>query len=258
MEAFHHLAGDIKRLLYIIPTHLHLDHGGGAGLLAKELPEARVVAHLKGARHLMEPSRLIEGTRQAFGAHFEEEFGPILPVPEQRMLVVEGGERLDLGGRELEIVYTPGHASHHICILDDKTRALFCGEALGHYHPEVNFISPSVAMPMFEVELALKSIRTIRELMPELLVFSQYGASRDVDQLVDLAEQQVKVHAEIVLQAVRQGASQAEMEKRLREYDRSLLSKRLGSAIPFARGSKADYGQMVAGLVGYFTEKHMV
>lgn len=105
----------MKPLAYIIPTHIHLDHAGAIGSLAQLFPHAKVVLHPLGAKHAVNPSRLIESTKMAFGDDFEDVYGPIIPID----------------GRELHIIYAPGHATHHIAIFDQKTRGLFCGEALG-------------------------------------------------------------------------------------------------------------------------------
>ncbi len=173
LQALGQLGWDKDKVRYIIPTHIHLDHGGGAGSLAQELPQAQVVVYHQAARHLLDPSRLIEGTRLAFGPDFEQRFGPILPVPEARLLAVADGARLDLGGRELEIYHTPGHANHHISIFDLKTGALFCGEALGSYFPENEAVRPAVALPLFEVDVALAVAERGYRVTPQFKVGSK-------------------------------------------------------------------------------------
>jgi len=109
---------DMNSVSYIIPTHIHVDHAGGIGFLMQHMPGARAVLHPKGALHMKDPSRVIRGTGLAFGDTWEEHFGPILPVPEDRILVVEDGDAISLGNRNLTTVFTPGHAPHHISVLD--------------------------------------------------------------------------------------------------------------------------------------------
>jgi glyoxylase-like metal-dependent hydrolase (beta-lactamase superfamily II) len=121
----------LGNLEYIIPTHLHLDHAGALGKLVSLFPRARVVVNRQGARHAINPSRLIKSTRMAFGEDFEAAYGAILPVPESQVRIVGDGEMLPAGSRQLMIVHTPGHAPHQIAIFDTRTRGLFCGEALG-------------------------------------------------------------------------------------------------------------------------------
>lgn len=117
---------------YVIPTHVHLDHGGGAGALMAACPQARLVAHPNGAPHLIDPSRLIAGAGAVYGeAAFARDFGTLTPVPAERVIVAEDGHQIDLAGRELIFIDTPGHANHHGCIFDTRTRAWFTGDTFG-------------------------------------------------------------------------------------------------------------------------------
>ena len=132
---------------YIIPTHIHQDHAGATGKLSAIYPGAEVVVNVHGAKHIIDPSRLIRSTKLAFGDNFEDVYGAILPVPEQKIKVVEDEERLYLNGRELIIIHTPGHAPHHIAIFDTKTGGLFCGEALGLIYAPGSQPLPAAAPP---------------------------------------------------------------------------------------------------------------
>lgn len=250
---------------YIIPTHLHLDHGGGAGALAQALPAAIVVAHQRAARHLTDPSRLIESTRLAFGRNFEEHYGPILPVPEERLRPVADGETIDLGGRELRVVYTPGHAPHHMCLLDSRTRALFVGEALGHYLPDIRggdagLLVPSIPLPVLEVDEAYRSIRRLQGLGPSLLIFSQFGTSRRVEALIREAKVALAATSRIVLACLRDGGSEGEAAEGLLGHYSEGMS-RLNPGRPPVRLSGAWEGtclQTVQSLRAYFEKKGLV
>jgi glyoxylase-like metal-dependent hydrolase (beta-lactamase superfamily II) len=121
----------MKDLSYIIPTHIHVDHGGGAGALAKLFPNAKVVAHPRGARHLASPERLIESTKLVWGQDFEQTLGPIIPLPESQVKAAMDGETISVGDRDIQIIHALGHSPHHIVILDRRLNGLFCGEALG-------------------------------------------------------------------------------------------------------------------------------
>ena len=116
----------------ILLTHIHLDHAGGAGVLLRSLPNARVVVHPRGARHLVDPSRLIEGSIAVFGREsFDELYGEIAPIPQERLIVAEDGMIVRLGSREFEIVHTPGHALHHYCLVDRSANVIFSGDTFG-------------------------------------------------------------------------------------------------------------------------------
>jgi glyoxylase-like metal-dependent hydrolase (beta-lactamase superfamily II) len=152
----------MKGLSYIIPTHIHLDHGGGSGELAALFPQAKVVVHPRGLKHMLDPSRLIEGTKKAYGDDFELIYGAILPVPQSQLVVPVDGETLSINGRELQIVYAPGHAYHQIAVFDKKTSGLFCGEALGVLLPgKGGFALPSVSVPDFNPDLYLETIEKL-------------------------------------------------------------------------------------------------
>ena len=122
---------------YVIPTHVHLDHAGGSGELMRQCPNATLVIHPKGAPHLIEPSRLAAGATEVYGPEaFVRDFGELVPVPAERVVSAEDGHVIDLNGRRLVFVDTPGHANHHGCIWDERTRGFFTGDTFGIAYPE--------------------------------------------------------------------------------------------------------------------------
>jgi glyoxylase-like metal-dependent hydrolase (beta-lactamase superfamily II) len=260
MEALKGAPGGLKGVGYIIPTHLHLDHGGGAGALAQALRGATVVAHQRAVHHLADPSRLIEGTRLAFGHNFEEHYGPILPVAPERVQPVAGGEAVDLGGRELRVVYTPGHAPHHLCLLDSRTRALFTGEALGHYLPDTGLLVPSIPLPMLELDASLRSIDRIQELSPRLLVFSQFGHAPHTEALIREARLVLAAASRIVLSCLRDGGSQREAAAKLLAYygDRASHLNPQGPPVRLPGAWEGTCLQAVQSLRAYFHTKGLI
>lgn len=163
---------------YIIVTHIHLDHSGGAGQMLRHAPEARVVVHPRGARHLTDPSRLIAGARAVFGENLETYFGVPEPVPESRLLVVEDGATLDLGGgHTLRFIEAPGHARHQHMILDAGAGALFAGDELGECLPDVadDYVMVDTAPNQFDPEAMLRSAHRLLELRPEAILISHFG-----------------------------------------------------------------------------------
>ena len=144
-------------------THIHLDHAGGVGSLAGRFPNATVWVHERGARHLADPSRLVSSATRVYGEErMASLFGPVEPVPAERLRVLGDDEELDIGGRSLTALDTPGHASHHLALVDSSTGVVFTGDALGIHVP----IFPSCARrrlrPGFDLELAVASIERIR------------------------------------------------------------------------------------------------
>ncbi|AGT31969.1 beta-lactamase [Geobacillus genomosp. 3] len=173
---------DPADIRYIIVTHIHLDHAGGAGLLLEHCPNAMVVVHPKGKRHLVDPSRLIAGAKAVYGARFEELFDPIVPIPEERLVVKEDGEALVLSEeRTLTFYDTPGHANHHVSIYDSYSRGVFTGDTIGVFYPQLldsalEFCLPSTSPNQFNPEAMERSAERLEALNPERIYFGHFGA----------------------------------------------------------------------------------
>lgn len=191
----------MTRVDYVVPTHIHVDHGGAIGTLAGLFPEARIVLNDRGARHATDPERLIRSTRLSFGDAYESLFGPILPVSESRIKMVRDGEKLAVGGREMLVIETPGHAPHHISLLDESTGALFCGEALGLIYGPGQPPLPAVTLPNFDLEVYLSGMRRLRALKPKALFYSHLGLSRDPEKDIDAAIENTVAFGNMVLKA---------------------------------------------------------
>lgn len=166
---------------WILVTHVHLDHAGAAGRLLGELPNARVGVHPRGVDHLVEPKRLADAAQAAWGVRFDSSTAP-LPVPKDRIVALEDGQRLDLGaGRLLKVVYTPGHATHHCCFVDHSTRGVFTGDATGaHYDAArspfgVALTTPGAAPPRIDVETFLDSLVRIAAEQPLAMYHTHFG-----------------------------------------------------------------------------------
>ena len=124
---------------WILLTHIHLDHAGAAGVLARVLPNARVAVHQRGARHMADPSRLMAGTVSVYGEELvRERYGEILPIPPERITEVKEGSLLKLGARTIRVLDTPGHARHHVCYVDETTGHIFTGDTFGLSYRELD------------------------------------------------------------------------------------------------------------------------
>lgn len=190
-------------LAHIVLTHIHLDHAGGVGALAAAFPRATVWVHERGARHLAEPARLVASATRVYGAdRMATLFGPVEPVPSDRLRVFGDGTSLDLGGRSLMALDTPGHASHHLAIVDSATGVVFTGDALGIHVPALPILRPATPPPDFDLELAVASIERIRSIHPSTLLFAHFGPLADVDRTCDLAVRQLRSWTEVVRRAM--------------------------------------------------------
>ena len=211
-EGMEHLG--MNDLSYIIPTHFHLDHAGGAGGLAQLFPRARVMIHPRAVKHALDPSQFIESTKMVWGDDFETRFGPITPVREYQLQVPEDGEIINIDGRELEIIYAPGHAPHQIVILDHKVKGLFCGEALGlPWHH-----MPAVAPPRFDLETYLETIEKLRLLDIRMLFVSHGGLELEPEKIISRAAESAVVCRDIILNDLKQGINPEVTRKSITDY----------------------------------------
>lgn len=174
-----------EQVEYAIITHVHLDHAGGTDALTKACPNATVLAHPKAARHVIQPERLVESSRAVYGAEmFEKLYGEINPVPAERVRTMEDGEELRFGERTLQFLYTRGHADHHFCIYDSKTRGIFTGDSFGIGYLDLQengpFLYPSTTPTQFHAEEARKSVRLIRETGAQRAYLTHFDAFEDM------------------------------------------------------------------------------
>ena len=235
----------MKDLSYIIPTHIHVDHGGGAGALAKLFPSAKVIAHRRGARHLVSPERLIESTKLVWGQDFEQTLGPIIPIPQSQLMAVADGETTSVGDRELQIIHALGHSPHHIVILDRKLNALFCGEALGLPGHQL----PPVAPFSFEQDTYMATIESLRRLHLDALFYSHGSIGRDPSRLMSRALENARVYGSLILEAAGKGNAPEEIMRLVGEDFQRRCGQRL---------AKGDIEILVAGYMVYFKSKGLL
>src|SRR5580693_4092111 len=172
----------------------HIDHAGGAGDIAAMYPGAEVVVHVNGARHLADPSRLMAGARAVYGSALDRLFGELAPVPAGRIVALDDVGSIDLGdGRRLDSHYSPGHAKHHVGLIDSASGDLYVGDAAGVYIPETGDLRPATPPPDFDQETALASLRRFAALRPSRLLFSHYGPVTDVDATLARSAEEIEV-----------------------------------------------------------------
>jgi glyoxylase-like metal-dependent hydrolase (beta-lactamase superfamily II) len=161
---------------------VHLDHSGGAGLLLHALPNARLVVHPRGARHMIDPAKLMEGVRAVYGPEVTaRDYGELVPVPADRVVTTSDGMVLELGGRALHFADTPGHALHHDCIWDEASRGWFTGDTLGIAYPALATplglqVIPATAPVQFDPEALHASVNRLLAAQPQIIYMTHYGA----------------------------------------------------------------------------------
>lgn len=204
---------------YVFLTHIHLDHAGGAGELMKHLPRARVVVHPRGAGHMVHPEKLIEGTKAVYGeAEFARLYGDIPGISEDRVIQATDGMRLKLGGSELELIHTPGHALHHYCIVDPESQSVFTGDTFGISYRVFDtakgpFIFPATTPVHFDPEQAHASLDRIMGHHPKQLFLTHYSRVGNPEILAKDMHSELDAYVRIAQDCADAGADRVEKMK---------------------------------------------
>jgi glyoxylase-like metal-dependent hydrolase (beta-lactamase superfamily II) len=243
LEAVRGLGIDLERVATLVPTHVHLDHAGGAGWLVEKLPHLKVRVHHRGLRHLADPSRLIQSAKVLYGTleNITRLHGEILPIPKDNLVGIEDGFMPLAGGPDLRILESPGHAPHHLSIFDPVSKSLFSGESLGHYLPEYRLLYPAVAPPSFDLEASRATIEKSRAIEPARICFSQFGWREDPEWVFSEISRQLGHYASLVKTGLDRGL---DVDRILDRLKASLANQGLQSP--------DDSGEMLLSLVlGY-------
>lgn len=215
----------VEAVDYVILTHIHLDHAGGAGAMMQAFPNARLVVHPRGARHMGEPSKLVAGVIGVYGAEYVARmYGEILPIPFERIIEATHGLVVNLAGRELVCLDTPGHARHHNCIVDRKTGGIFTGDMFGLCYDAMNvdgrqFIFPTTTPTQFEPDAMRASLDLLMSYRPPAMYLTHYGQAVNVPKLRDDLQRHVDAHVAIGLAEKEAGADRhTRIKARLTQY----------------------------------------
>ena len=196
--------GDLHGILL---THIHLDHAGGTGALVRENPRLAVYVHKNGAPHVMDPSKLLASAQRLWPNDLQRLFGEVLPVPAENFRILEGGETLTLGSRRLEVVYTPGHASHHVSYFDKKEGVAFVGDTTGVCIEGNSFVMPATPPPDIDLGIWDSSFAAILERKPERLFLTHFGYSDDPSEHIRLFRERLHRWAALAAENLRTAAS---------------------------------------------------
>lgn len=214
--ALEHLGIVPDELAHIVVTHIHLDHAGGVGRLSARFPRAKVWVHERGAKHLADPARLVASAARVYGEReMHSVFGPVDPVAGERIRPLHEADVIAMGDRGLHVLDTPGHASHHVALVDSRTGAIFTGDALGIHVPDLPVLRPATPPPEFDLEAYVHSIERIRRRARSMLLFAHFGPLTEVDATCDLAVRRVRAWATVVRDAMQDSDDAEELAARL-------------------------------------------
>ena len=219
MEAVERLGIESSRISFIILSHVHLDHAGGAGLLVDKFPGAKVLVHPDGVRHLVDPSRLIASARKALGKLSKiYELDEVLPIKEERIRSVQDGETIDLGAdRKIRCIFAPGHAKHEICIFDELSGGMFTGDAMGLYFPRTDSFLPTTPPPDFDLGICINTINMLRKWPVKTIFYSHFGPLEQVERAFSKAAEKLIKWNDFIFRASRENPDINFVTKKLGE-----------------------------------------
>ena len=205
----------------VFVTHIHLDHAGGVGALLEALPNATFYAHEAGVPHLIDPTRLTQSAKRAWGPAFDRLFGPLLPVAQDRIVALRGGEEFPLQDGSLRVILTPGHARHHISFFDTAIQGLFTGDSAGVRLQSQARARPAIPPPDLDLEALYSSLDAMRAVQPRTILYSHFGPVPGQGSEFTRYRALVEAWAEVALRAAHEEPTVRHVTRALQEYDES-------------------------------------
>ena len=242
---------DVRHLML---THIHLDHAGAAGTIVREHPHITVLVHERGAKHMIDPSRLLDSATRVYGNDMDRLWGEFASVPQAKIVSLSGGEKVDVGGRTFEVAYTPGHASHHVSYFDASSGVAFVGDVAG-VCVSGGYVLPPTPPPDIDLELWRTSADRILEWSPSTLFLSHFGpVSRVRPHLAELLDN-LAMTAAAVRESLNGPGSDDEKSERFAEWLRQDLRRKMTDAEVDAYVVAAGFKYLWFGLERYWRKR---
>jgi glyoxylase-like metal-dependent hydrolase (beta-lactamase superfamily II) len=239
----------------LVLTHIHLDHAGSTGTLVAAHPALKVYVHERGAPHLVNPEKLVASASRLYGDDMDRLWGEVLPVPEDRLVVLSGGDRIEAGGRQLHVSYTPGHASHHVSYFCADAGVAFVGDTAGVRLGTRGFVMPPTPPPDIDLELWRTSLAVIRRWAPSTMLVSHFGPSTEVDTHLDELDAHLELVAQLVRTSLQREGTDEARESWFVDEVRRELRRRVGDEAARAYETAGRFDLNWRGLARYWRKK---
>lgn len=232
---------------YVIPTHIHLDHAGGAGELLRHFPNARLIVHPFGAKHMIDPEKIQQGAIAVYGEEiFRRDYHEIVPIDAARVTEAPDGFEINLNGRRLLFLDTPGHASHHFCVWDERTRGFFTGDTFGLSYRETDvddrpLLFPTTTPVQFKPDKWLESLGRLESYDPKVMYLTHFGPVTEISRLMEELREDIRLHHDIAAET--RNCADPESEIRRRLLDR-YLTKMIDHGIDWPREKMEEFVAM--------------
>ncbi len=247
---------NVEDVDYVIPTHVHLDHAGGAGLLMSKLPNAKLVIHPRGAPHMIDPEKLVAGTIAVYGEEkFKQYYGEIIPIEEQRVTVVEDEHEIQLANRTLKFLDAPGHARHHFCVYDKTSNGFFTGDTFGLSYKELDnedgaFILPTTTPVQFEPDAWQNTLTRMLDYQPKNMYLTHFGCVTEIDRLTAQLREGIDEYTNIAKSCINSENREQKIKEKITENLKTKLQERYpeNEVVTFIELFKSDIDLNAAGL----------
>jgi glyoxylase-like metal-dependent hydrolase (beta-lactamase superfamily II) len=244
---------------YIIVTHIHLDHSGGAGTLLKYATRAKLLAHHKAVKHLVDPSKLLKSATEAQGKETMNKNGEVFPIAREQIAPVHNGDIIKLSDKQvLTLFETPGHAPHEICILESRNRGIFVGDAVGHFIEGSDILIPITPPPSFDMELYLQSLEKLMQLKAERIFFAHAGFSDQVQEKLETAARKLRERDNIIARAASENKLDSAVEKLVEHICNELDWLKENRRSIFDCWAAGDIPMSAAEHVRYYRKKQVI
>ncbi|MGF2615460.1 MBL fold metallo-hydrolase [Rossellomorea vietnamensis] len=253
----------LERIKNIIVTHIHLDHAGGAGLFLEKCPNASIIVHEKGARHLISPDRLEAGARQVYGGDFDRLFHPIIPVPPEKVIIKKHNEQLQLSKDSTLTFYdTPGHSRHHFSIYDEKSKGIFTGDTAGINYGYIiegeALYLPSTSPNQFNPDEMMQSLNLYSGMDLKNIYFGHFGISTEPEKVLTEVKNWLRIFVETAYHILQENKSETKLAALTEALKKEVLksNSRLSENARFLRLLELDMKVSAMGLIDYIEKHH--